>query len=76
MFLSNIFDPKIIYDQRETHWPPLVFPEAWRLGTLIVPFLVQSLFQQFLRKYACVRQAIHSFDTFYVEVSLHVYFVQ
>ncbi len=47
-----------------------MLPEAWCAGTLAVAVLVYTLLQEFLREYAHLREALHSFLNFDVDVSI------
>ena len=45
MFLSNIFDAKLIHDWREANWSGLMLPEARCFGALEVSMGCESFFR-------------------------------
>ena len=48
MFFPDIFDAKIVNDQSELYWSPLVFPEARNQFALMVSVFVEAFLQQFV----------------------------
>ncbi len=50
IFLSHIFYPKIIDDEREADWAGIVRPQAWCDFDLAVTVLFEALFEELLGK--------------------------
>ena len=45
---DDVFDAKIVHDEREDNWPPLVSPEAGGDEALVVAVLEEAFFEELL----------------------------
>ena len=48
MFLAHVFDSKIVHDECEMYWSPIVCPKTGDQLDLSVASLVESLFQKLI----------------------------
>ena len=48
----DVFYVEVVNDYAEEDWAPLVAPEAWGGGTLVVTRLVGAFFKEFVGKHA------------------------
>ena len=59
---ANVFYSKVIHDQRELNWPPLVAPQPSRGRCLIVARRFQTRTQQIISEAPRLRQTIGATD--------------
>ena len=52
MAFVDVFYAEVVNNEVEEDWEPLVAPEAWGCGTLVVTRLVEAFFKEFVGKHA------------------------
>ncbi len=60
MFFANIFDAKIINNQRELYGSCAVLPKSRYQFALLVSMFVEAFFEEFVGKLSCLREAVHA----------------
>ena len=67
---AYVFDPKIIHDEGEDYWAPLVPPEPGSHGTLIVVVVLETLFKEFVGEAAGLGKAVDAVADLEVDPSV------
>ena len=67
VFGADVFDAEVVDDQCELHWAPVVLPEARDELALPIAVLVESFLEEFVRKEAGLREAVHASTGFDVD---------
>jgi hypothetical protein len=70
VIFSNVFDSKVVNDEREIYGVPFVFLIAWCKFALCVACLLELFFEEFLCNDACLRESVHSLLYLTVHVSI------
>ena len=60
MRFSNIFNAEIVDTECKRNGSPVVLPETRVDFSLVIALGLESLFQEFLCNYTCLREPIHS----------------
>jgi hypothetical protein len=76
MFFTNVFNPKIVHDQRERDWPCVVFPQAGCICTLVVTVWEQSLLEKLVGKDTGLGEAPYHAPHFKVNETIEHMFIQ
>jgi hypothetical protein len=75
VFLVDVLHSKVIDNEGEANWVPIVMPISWCDLALLVPFLVEGLGEEVLSNNAGLREAIHPASHFTENVAICVRFV-
>ena len=70
VFFSNVFNAKIIHNERETGGAPFVLPIAWCEFALCVAYFLELFRKDFLHYDTYLRESIHSLSYLTVHVSV------
>ena len=73
MCFSNIFNAKIVDTECKGNGLPVVLPEARVDFALVMALGLESLFQEFLCNYSCLREPIHSLLDPHVHIPIMCY---
>jgi hypothetical protein len=70
MLASHIPDTEIIHNKRESDGDRDMFPKPWSEGCMMVPMEDQTADKEVVREDTSLREAVHAFMDFHVDVSI------
>ncbi len=71
----DIFDSKVVNGEIEPERAGFVFPQAWSVGLFVVPVVGEAFLKEFVGKDAGLRETVHSFLNFHVDVTVKCFFL-
>ena len=69
----DVFDSKIVNDEGETDWAPVMCPVSWGERALFVAGDDESFLEELLCDNSCLGESVHSSSNFaeYITVGIH-----
>ncbi len=71
MFVTNIFDAKVVHAKVEPDELRSMFPEARHVGLFKISVACQTELEKIIGKDAGLWEAVHSFSDFYVDITIN-----
>jgi hypothetical protein len=70
MFFSDVFDTKIVDNQRERDWLCFMFPQAGSIVTFLITMREETLLKELVGEDTCLGKAPHGAPHFEVNKSI------
>ncbi len=70
----DIFDSEVVDGKIEPERAGFVFPQAWSVGLFVVPMAGKAFLKEFVGEDAGLRETLHSFPNFHVDVTVKCFF--
>jgi hypothetical protein len=71
VFITNVFDAKVVHAQVEPDELWDMFPEARHVGLFEVPMACKTEFEELVGKDAGLWEAVHTFSDFHVDITIN-----
>ena len=75
VILVDVFDSKIVDDEGETDWAPVVCPVSWGELALFVAGNDESFLEELLCDNSCLGESVHSSSYFAEYITIGIHFV-